>query len=110
MSDTPETDELARSLTYEQLASTEKCYSEMRTLARRLERERDKFHEDADAFLDKMSKYQERAIDAERKLAATRALADRLAGVVEQYYADDDIAHHAGIADALTAWKEARSE
>jgi hypothetical protein len=39
-----------------------------------------------------------------------RALADRLAGVVELYYADDDIAHHAGIADALTAWKEARSE
>lgn len=44
------------------------------------------------------------------KLAAERALADRLAGVLELYYADDDIAHHAGIADALAAWKEARSE
>ena len=41
MNNTPETDELVRSLNYEQLASTEKCYSEMRTLARRLERDRD---------------------------------------------------------------------
>lgn len=45
MNNTPETDELVRSLTYEQLASTENCYSEMRTLARRLERERDEARE-----------------------------------------------------------------
>ena len=44
------------------------------------------------------------------KLAAERALADRLAGVLDLYCADDAIAHHAGIADALAAWKEARSE
>jgi hypothetical protein len=37
MNNTPETDELVRSLTYEQLASTEKCYSDLRG---ELERER----------------------------------------------------------------------
>ena len=46
----------------------------------------------------------------ERERDVERALADRLAGVLQLYYADDDIAHHAGIADALAAWKEARSE
>jgi len=46
----------------------------------------------------------------EAELEAERALADRLADVLELYYADDAIAHHAGIADAPTAWKEARSE
>ena len=52
MSDTPtpETDELARSLTYEQLASTEKCYSEMRKLARRLERERNQAREELNSI------------------------------------------------------------
>ena len=52
----------------------------------------------------------ERECDLRGKLERERALADRLAGVLELYYADDDIAHHAGIADALAAWKEARSE
>ena len=46
--------------------------------------------------------------ELESKLAAERALADRLAGVLELYYADDTIAHRAGIANALAAWKEAR--
>ena len=56
VSDTPETDA---------------CWGDRecnpREHARNLERERDKFHKDADVFLDKMSKYQERAIDAERE-------------------------------------------
>lgn len=46
----------------------------------------------------------------ERERDAERALADQLAGVLELYYEDDAIAHHAGVADALAAWKEARSE
>ena len=82
-----------------------------------VERERDKFHEDADAFLDKMAKYQERAIDAERKLAATRALADRLAEALrvlcETLLADKprDITEFLNKAvDAITAWKEARND
>ena len=46
----------------------------------------------------------------ERERDAERALADRLAEVLEFYYADDAIAHYAGVEDALSAWKEARSE
>ena len=75
-----------------------------------VERERDKFHEDADAFLDNMAKAQERAIDAERKLAATRALADRLAEELEKlaWLAGHEVPNEAE--KALAAWKESRSE
>lgn len=45
-----------------------------------------------------------------RKLEVERELADRLAGVLELYFTDDAIAHHAGIADAIAAWKEARHD
>lgn len=71
-----------------------------------VERERDKFHEDADAFLDNMAKYQERAIDAERKLAATRALADRLADALMSTRWDSPVI----CKEAIAAWKESRSE
>lgn len=83
-------------------------------------KERDKFHEDADAFLDKMSKYQERAIDAERKLAATRDLADRLAdaakAVIDQWETpnwrlrESTATYMNTLRNTLAAWKEARSE
>ena len=117
MNDTPETDELARSLTYEQLASTEKCYSEMRTLARRLERDRDE-----QCRLLGMSS--ERECDLRGKLERERALADRLHGVLDAL--DYNLAFagnavHGSIRDKITImrsialpaineWKESRSE
>ena len=51
-------------------------------------KERDKFHEDADAFLDKMAKYQERAIDAERER-------DKYKGLLIRLY-NDLFVHHKG--------------
>ena len=92
MSDTPETD-----------ACWDDKECNILEHARRLERDRDE-----QCRLLGMSA--ERECDLRGKLERERALADRLAGVLELYYADDDIAHHAGIADALRAWKEARSE
>lgn len=96
MNDTPETDELARSLTYEQLASTEKCYSEMRTLASRLERDRDE-----QCRLLGMSA--ERECDLRGELDRERALADRLADALT------NPATYVAL-EALAAWKEARGE
>ena len=76
----------------------------------RLERERDNALSDAkQADMDSIRALAERN-EAREQLAAERALADRLAGVLELYCADDAIAHHAGIADALAAWKEARND
>ena len=84
--------------------------------------ERDKHHEDADAFLDKWSKAQERAIDAERERDAERALADRLAELVQrdrdQYGGQlidsdcdcSDCEYLGPIDAALAAWKKARNE
>jgi outer membrane murein-binding lipoprotein Lpp len=66
MNNTPETDELVRSLTYEQLASTEKCYSEMRTLARRLESERDELQSDLE-FRRGLFQLQEQQLNDVRK-------------------------------------------
>ena len=48
--------------------------------------------------------------EIKKQLAAERALADRLGKMLELYYVNDDIAHHAGIANAIAAWKEARGE
>ena len=97
----------------------------------KLERERDKAKYQADFFLEKLREFQERCINAEREsleqsrllgmsgereakllaqLAVERALADRLAKILDLYYADDDIVPNAGIADALEAWKEARND
>ena len=73
----------------------------------RLERELDEARERADTMF---AKHAEILDQYRRERDAERALADRLAGVLELYYADDDIAHHAGIADALAAWKEVRKE
>ena len=110
MNNTPETDELIRSLTYEQLASTESCYAQMREHARNLERDRNE-----QCRLLGMSA--ERECDLRGKLDAERALADRLAEVLrelcETLLADKprDITEFLNKAgDALTAWKEARSE
>ena len=52
----------------------------------------------------------ERECDLRGELERERALADRLGKMLELYYVNDDIAHHAGIANAIAAWKEARSE
>ena len=105
MNNTPETDELVRSLTYEQLASTEKCYSEMRTLARRLERDRDE-----QCRLLGMSA--ERECDLRGKLERERALADRLGNALEKipwtFAGREEQASEEW--NALAAWKEARSE
>ena len=109
MNNTPETDELVRSLTYEQLASTEKCYSEMRTLARRLELDRDE-----QCRLLGMSA--ERECDLRGELQRERALADRLAGVLSKFdYRSADYMHSTSTdADraiaALAAWKEVRND
>ena len=76
----------------------------------RLEHERDNALSDAkQADTDSIRALAERN-EAREQLALERALADRLAGVLELYCADDAIAHHAGIADALAAWKEARND
>jgi DNA-directed RNA polymerase subunit RPC12/RpoP len=48
--------------------------------------------------------------DWKKEYTTERALADRLGKMLELYYVNDDITHHAGIANALAAWKEARSE
>jgi len=61
-----------------------------------LERERDKHHEDADAFLDKWSKAQERAIDAERERDQYKSLLIRLY--------NDLFVHHKG--EAVREFKE----
>jgi hypothetical protein len=58
--------------------------------------ERDKFHGDADAFLDKMAKYQERAIDAERER-------DQYKGLLIRLY-NDLFVHHKG--EAVREFKE----
>ncbi len=50
------------------------------TRNKRLEIERDKHHEDADTFLDKWSKAQERAIDAERALRKAWYIMDTIEG------------------------------
>ena len=73
MSDTPRTDALREviigqykedELTGNGMGNILAALTDIETL----ERERDKHHKDADAFLDKWSKAQERAIDAEREL------------------------------------------
>ena len=73
MSDTPKTDALREviigqykedELTGNGMGNILAALTDIETL----ERERDKHHKDADAFLDKWSKAQERAIDAEREL------------------------------------------
>jgi hypothetical protein len=61
-----------------------------------LERERDKHREDADAFLDKWSKAQERAIDAERERDQYKGLLIRLH--------NDLFVHHGG--QAVREFKE----
>ncbi len=58
--------------------------------------ERDKHHEDADAFLDKWSKAQERAIDAERERDQYKGLLIRLH--------NDLFVHHGG--QAVREFKE----
>ncbi len=58
--------------------------------------ERDKHHEDADAFLDKWSKAQERAIDAERER-------DQYKGLLIRLY-NDLFVHHKG--EAVRDFKE----
>ena len=96
MIDTPETDELARSLLYERLASTETCYYEMRMLSRKLE----------------------------QKFNSERALADRLHGALDAL--DYNLAFaentaHGSLGEKITAmraialpaieaWKEARND
>ena len=60
------------------------------------ERERDKHHGDADAFLDKWSKAQERAIDAERERDQYKGLLIRLH--------NDLFVHHGG--QAVREFKE----
>ena len=115
MNNTPETDELVRSLNYEQLASTEKCYSEMRTLARSLERDRDE-----QCRLLGMSG--ERECDLRGKLDRERGLADRLADALEGIwpFLEEDIPHGCNSTAYMnsielcraniTAWKEARND
>lgn len=75
-----------------------------------VERERDEAREDAQEQSRLLGMSSEREAKLLAQLAAERALADRLAGILDLYYANDDIAHHAGIADAITAWKEARND
>lgn len=102
---TPETDELSQSIITHN--NTYACYEQMKMHARCLERERDEARERADTMF---AKHADILDQAREQLSAERSLADRLADVLELYYADDAIAHHAGIADTLAAWKEARSE
>ena len=140
MNNTPETDELVRSLTYEQLASTEKCYSEMRTLARRLESERDELQSDL-GFRRGLFQLQEQQLNDARKerddckaeteeqarllgmsaerecdlrgtLERERALADRLADCLNNlwHYHSLTEVSYDFIDNALDAWKEARGE
>ena len=82
-----------------------------RELAERLEQE------NADTYLARWSKAQERAIDAERELKAERALADRLAEAIQNHLELDqnidatlDELNNAWecLQSSITAWKEAR--
>ena len=110
---TPETD------------AAERCIDEIpqfpfvsSNFARRLERERDNYSEQADGYLVRLGETQERMIDAIRELDEMtlrwerandalfeeRALADRLALALKMTRWDSPATCKA----ALTAWKEAR--
>jgi len=76
-----------------------------RELANRLE------EENADIFLRRWAKAQERAIDAERELKAERALADRFADALLSTFSSWVMSPKSEqLAKCLATWKEARNE
>jgi peroxiredoxin len=104
MNNTPETDELIRSLTYEQLASTESCYAQMREHARNLERDRNE-----QCRLLGMSAERESALrgEIERERCLADRLGDALLSTLSCWITSPDAEQ---AAKSLAAWKEARSE
>jgi len=109
MNNTPETDELDRSLKNKYTPVLD-CYYKMKIHSCRLEIDRDE-----QCRLLGMSA--ERECDLRGKLERERALADRLAEALDYYYSEDSRHHIASNRayaraawSALAAWKEARSE
>ena len=94
----------------EELKITQEAW--VKAKAERVEalRERDEAREDAQEQSRLLGMSGEREAKLLAQLAAERALADRLASILRLYHADDTIAHLAGVADALEAWKEARND
>ena len=105
-----ERDEAREALENHKAQSIHSCHDKCKRPMCVLRRERDEARAESLEQSRLLGMSGEREAKLLAQLAAERALADRLAGVLELYCADDAIAHHAGIADALAAWKEARND
>lgn len=81
--ETPETNEaIAAILDKDGYLSEDNAPEVLVKLSRTMERERDKYQEQADALVERLGSTQERMIDAERERDEARVLADRLAEAV----------------------------
>jgi hypothetical protein len=109
MTDTPRTNAIAHR-NYNESA----YIAEMTDLARQLERENQTFRAAQKACEDCDAPRVDRIAELERELAAERALADRLAGVLLSYdhdmLAGEDMQWLPEHDKSLAAWKEARHE